>query len=274
MKIIDTFPQIANCFADDIFNMEYWENYANAISPGLAAKLKEDIADYNFQKDVLPLLNNVAHHFPELEIAHQSFLLLTDGLAEKIQDTLQTNFNGSIIFYFGLCNGAGWATELDGNPVILLGVEKIIELSWYHKYDMAGLIYHELGHILHNQARLKIRKPFQNQDLWQLYCEGMAMLIEQLLLENKNFYHQDRDGWLNWCETNRPQLWNVFLHRISSAESTRDFFGDWNHYQGKSDIGYYLGCEMIKELSAKHSLFELANLEETDIFNQLKTMAP
>lgn len=42
MNIIDTFPQIANCFADDIFNMEYWENYANAISPGLAAKCKED----------------------------------------------------------------------------------------------------------------------------------------------------------------------------------------------------------------------------------------
>ena len=83
MNIIDTFPQIANCFADDIFNMEYWENYANAISPGLAAKCKEDIADYNFQKDVLPLLNNVAHHFSELEIAHQSFLSLTDGLRKR-----------------------------------------------------------------------------------------------------------------------------------------------------------------------------------------------
>ena len=114
--------------------MEYWENYANAISPGLAAKLKEDIADYNFQKDVLPLLNNVAHHFPELEIAHQSFLSLTDGLAEKIQDTLQTNFNGSIIFYLGLCNGAGWATELDGNPVILLGVVLVSQIRYGGTY--------------------------------------------------------------------------------------------------------------------------------------------
>lgn len=184
MNIIDTFPQIANCFADDIFNMEYWENYANAISPGLAAKCKEDIADYNFQKDVLPLLNNVAHHFSELEIAHQSFLSLTDGLTEKIQDTLQTNCNGSIIFYLGLCNSAGWATELDGNPVILLGVEKIIELSWYHKSDMAGLIYHELGHIWHNQTRLKIRKPFQNQDLWQCprpFCGRQGVLLPPLL---------------------------------------------------------------------------------------------
>ena len=160
MNIIDTFPQIANCFADDIFNMEYWENYANAISPGLAAKCKEDIADY-------------------------------DGLTEKIQDTLQKNCNGSIIFYLGLCNSAGWATELDGNPVILLGVEKIIELSWYHKSDMAGLIYHELGHIWHNQTRLKIRKPFQNQDLWQLYCEGMAMLSSRTITVIGNTLERD-----------------------------------------------------------------------------------
>ena len=43
MNIIDTFPQIANCFADDIFNMEYWENYANAISPGLAVNVNEKV---------------------------------------------------------------------------------------------------------------------------------------------------------------------------------------------------------------------------------------
>lgn len=272
MKIIDTFPKIIDCFVDDVFNRECWENYANEISPRLAVKLKNDIADYDFQNDVLPVLNNVAHNFNKLEIAHQSFLFLTDGLSEKIQDILQTDLNVSIIFYLGLCNGAGWATELDENPVVLLGAEKIIELSWYLKSDMAGLIYHELGHIWHNKTRLKIKKPFKNSNLWQLYCEGIAMFIEQLLIENKKFYHQDKGDWLNWCETNRQKLLRAFLGRINNVESTRDFFGDRNHYQGKSDIGYYLGCEMIKVLSAKRSLFELANLEETDIFDPLKSM--
>ena len=39
-------------------------------------------------------------------------------------------------------------------------------------------------------------------------------------------------------------------------------------------MGLYDGdrCEVIKELSAAHSLFELANLQETDIFNQLQSM--
>ena len=60
---------------------------------------------------------------------------------------------------------------------------------------------------------------------------------------------------------------------INDKKSTYDFFGDWNHYEGRSDVGYYLGCEMIKKLSTKHSLFELANFEEADILEQLKSMA-
>ncbi len=156
------------------------------------------------------MLNSVAHHFDQLNAAHPSFLLLADGLPGKIQNILQTDLNVSIIFYLGLCNGAGWATELDGNPVILLGVEKIIELSWQNK---------------------------------------------------------------NWCEANRQKLYKVFLQRINHAESTHDFFGDWNHYEGRSDVGYYLGCEMIKKLSTRYSLLELANFEEADILEQLKSMA-
>lgn len=38
-----------------------------------------------------------------------------------------------IILYLGLASGAGWATTLGGKRVILLGVEKIIEIDWYDK---------------------------------------------------------------------------------------------------------------------------------------------
>lgn len=273
MKIIDTFSQITDCFTNNIFNIENWEKYANAISPNLAVKLRDDIADYNFQDDVFPLLNNVAYHFDQLNVAHQSFLLLTDGLPEKIQNILQTDLNVSIIFYLGLCNGAGWATELDGYPVILLGAEKIIELSWQNRSNMAGLIYHELGHIWHNKTRLETKNPYKSKALWQLYREGIAMFIEQLLMQNKTFYHQDKNGWANWCETNRQKLYEVFLQRIIDEKSAHDFFGDWNHYEERSDVGYYLGCEMIKKLSVNYSLLELANLEEADILEQLKSIA-
>lgn len=272
MKIIDTYHKIADCFNDGVFNIENWQRYSDSISTGLAVKLKSDIADYDFQKDILPILNDVVRNLDKLDIAHRSFLSLTGGLSEKLQSVLQTDLNVSIIFYLGLCNSAGWATELDGQPVVLLGVEKIIELNWHSKTYMAGLIYHELGHVWHNKMRSGIMKPFENRALWQLYREGVAMYVEQLLIDDKRFYHQDKDGWLNWCQGNNKDLYNVYLNRIIKGDSICDFFGDWNNYDGKSDIGYYLGCELVKELSYKYSITQLANLEQNDVYDQLVAM--
>ena len=272
MKIVDTYQRISDCFIDGVFNIENWRCYSDSISTELVIKLKNDIADYDFQKNVLPVLNDVVQNPDKLDIAHRSFISLTNGLSEKLQDVLQTDLNVAIIFYLGLCNSAGWATELDGQPAVLLGAEKIIELSWYNKPDMAGLVYHELGHIWHNKMRSNIMPPFENGALWQLYREGIAMYAEQLLIGDKNFYHQDKDGWLNWCQANKKDLCRVYLNRMIKDESICDFFGDWNKYEGKSDVGYYLGCELVKELAHKYSIAQLANLEQRDIYDQLISM--
>ena len=42
-------------------------------------------------------------------------------------------------------------TNINGRDVILLGVEKILELNWFDEVSMCGLIYHELGHVYHTQ---------------------------------------------------------------------------------------------------------------------------
>ena len=98
------------------------------------------------------------------------------------------------------------------------------------------------------------------------------MYAEQLLCENMNFYHQDNDGWLDWCNANRKNLYQEYVRRIDSGESVQDFFGDWCSYNGKSDVGYYIGCELVKALAEKHSLFELADLKLCEIENQLRKM--
>ena len=78
--------------------------------------------------------------------------------------------------------------------------------------------------------------------------------------------------WLNFCQTNRNELFKAYLERVINGESTSDFFGDRNHYNGISDIGYYLGCETVKELAASRSLYQTANLTDTDILDQLKAI--
>ena len=45
--------------------------------------------------------------------ANDSFVAVTDKLAENIGRLLKNSVETDIILYLGLCNGAGWATSLD-----------------------------------------------------------------------------------------------------------------------------------------------------------------
>ena len=62
-----------------------------------------------------------------MEISHNSFLDITNGINEDFNELFSCEENISIYFYCGLCNGVGWTTTLHNNDIVLLGVEKIVE---------------------------------------------------------------------------------------------------------------------------------------------------
>ncbi|MDU5651742.1 MAG: hypothetical protein E6038_11695, partial [Clostridium perfringens] len=72
------------------------------------------------------------------------------------------------------------------------------------------------------------QKNISEKALFQLYSEGVAMLFEQLLCGDENYYHQNQEGWIDWCENNLIELKREYLIRITNSESVQDFFGDWN----------------------------------------------
>ncbi len=274
MKIIDTYEQIEPYFPQQEFSMFKWEQYAEHISRALVDLVKEDIKDYCFEKDILPVVKNaLASHEKQL-IIHNNFAEISQNLSQRIQDAFGVQLEVDLILYLGLCNGAGWATELDGRPVVLFGMEKIIELAWDDKKDMIGLVYHELGHIWHRQVRNRetILENQRDKALWQLYSEGVAMFFEQKLCGDMDFYHQDTESWLNWCIANRRSLFVEYYTRLVSDRSVRDFFGDWNAFQGKTDVGYYLGCELVKSFQKELSLNAIANLELSVVEERLKSL--
>ncbi len=274
MRIIDTFNEINQCYPDGIFNMDCWDAYSKIISPGFSKKIKDDIVDYDFDNDVFPILQALIKSKDEFVIAHNSFCEATKGLTEKVYDKLGTEIDVLVVFYLGLCNGAGWATMVEGKQAILLGVEKIVELSWHDINNMQALIYHELGHIWHSSVRNVITdcNNLKSKSLWQLYSEGIAMYVENILCDKENFYHQDKDGWLDWCNNNQQSLYQEYIRRIDNNESVQQFFGDWSNYEGKSDVGYYLGYELVKTLSKKCTLNQLANLSLSEIEYQIRLM--
>ena len=160
-------------------------------------------------------------------------------------------------------------------PMDCWNIEKIMELDWCDEISMIGLVYHELGHLWHFQNRAvptDIKTPADGA-LWQLYTEGVAMYCEQLLCGDDRFYHQDKDGWLEWCEDNRSRLFGEYLRRVEAGESVQDFFGDWCSLDGHSDIGYYLGAELIYDALKICSRSEVLNLSLDDVKERLAMCA-
>lgn len=272
MRIIDTYTEIISLFSQREFSMSLWKTYANSISIYLSQQVENDAKLYNFEKQVIPVINNALNNTEKLEETHQSFIYATQQLRDKFIEIFKYDLDVDIILYLGLCNGAGWATDINGKKTVLLGIEKIIELDWCDLNSISSLIYHELGHIWHDSVgKLHLKTDMQSEkSIWQLYREGVAMYFEQMLCNDFSFYHQNKNGWLNWCIKNKENLFIEYIRRVENEESTQEFFGDWSNYQGYSDVGYYLGCEFIKSLLTNYSLIEIANLNLEAITKELK----
>lgn len=281
IRIIDTYEEIDSLFIDGLFSHEKWETYINFVYSGSAKIFVNDLneclnsGNYTYEKDVLPIINAVYKHH-QLEMLHSSFCKVTNDLNAKISMHFDCELDVDIVLYVGLCNAAGWVTNINGRDVILLGVEKILELNWYDENSMYGLIYHELGHVYHNQYG-KLDQKHENKAcnfVWQLFTEGIAMYFEQSLVDDYNYYHQDKNGWLKWCDNHFHQILADFYHDLDTMTIyNQRYFGDWANYNGQGDVGYYLGAKFVQELCTKYRFQELINFDIAEIHKEYVSFA-
>lgn len=267
IRIVDTYSLINTLFDNNSFNIQKWENYINEIYIDSSKIFKDEMNEYiesgkyTFEKDLLPIINAVYKN-PKLDILHDSFYKVTNNLNSKIIQKFKKELNVEIVLYLGLCNGAGWVTRINGIDTVLLGVEKIIELDWIDIKSMYGLIYHELGHVYQKLYGILEQDSEDNKlsFVWQLFIEGIAMTFEQTLLEDFDFYHQDKDGWKMWCDDNFKNILSDFNNDLSLMNhQTQRYFGDWCDYYGKGDVGYYLGTKFVHHLLKIYSFDEIIN---------------
>lgn len=274
IKIIDTYLQINSLYENRMFRREKWERYINSIYDNVAPIFIDDLNDYLdignyvYEKDILPIMNAVCEN-PALEILHASFEKVTNCLNERVVACFGHELDVDIVLYVGLCNGAGWVTNINGRDVVFLGVEKILELNWQDEDSMYGLVYHELGHIYHKQYGVFYQHG-DNDSLifvWQLFTEGIAMYFEQVLVNDLNYFHQDKNGWRNWCDKHFQQIVADFHADLPTmTRGNQRYFGDWVCYHGKGDVGYYLGAKFVQHLCGKYDLKQLIKWKKDDIY--------
>jgi hypothetical protein len=254
--------------------MRKWEQYINSVYENSSNIFIKDLekylngGEYDYEKDILPIINNVIDN-PALDILHNSFNKVTDRLNERIKDCFGREPDADIVLYIGLCNAAGWVTTLAGRNVVLLGIEKILELNWQDKDSLYGLIYHELGHVYHKQYGVFNQNSDDNKKrfVWQLFVEGIAMYFEQVLVGNLDYYHQNTSGWKAWCDNHFLQILKDFNADLPMMTRTNQkYFGDWVSYCGRSDTGYYLGTRFVQYLCKKQCFEQLINMTIDDVY--------
>ncbi len=273
IKIIDTFSQIDSLFDHGTFNLKTWKEYINSIYDNASNIFEDDLKEYLdsgnyvYENDILPIINTV-HGHSSLETLHTSFTNATYNLNERIIHCFGHELDIDIVLYIGLCNAAGWVTSINGRDVILLGVEKILELNWTDEDSMHGLIYHELGHVYHKQYGI-FNQYSDNSSwnfIWQLFTEGIAMYFEQILMNDLNYYHQNINGWLNWCDHHFQKILADFQSDLPMmTKINQRYFGDWVNYCGRGDVGYYLGAKFVQSLCGKYSFEQLIKAKIDDI---------
>ena len=274
IRIFDTYPALVDAFEGGVFSPERWRAYIDRACPGLAPKLMRDAEKVlatgavTFEGDFLPILNAVARRPDECSLAHEQFLRVTDALESRVRAAFGRSLDVDIVFYLGLCNGAGWVTDFGGRTCVLLGVEKILELGWHTPRDMIGLIDHELGHVYQAQVGVLERAlddPSQGF-LWQLFTEGVAMVFEQTLVGDPDFYHQDRDGWKAWCDARFDQIRRDFDRDLPvMTYANQRYFGDWVRYEGRGDVGYYLGCRFVRHILEDRAFDDILSLDMDEL---------
>lgn len=256
MRVVNTAENMLEAFEEGRFHMKKWEAYIDASASGIREKCVNDMkecvsAGFSWEKEYLPVLNAVLRNGEKRREAIESFRAITRCLNDKVLERFGRTVDVDVVLYLGLCNGAGWVTDVNGRRSILLGIEKIIELDWCGRDAMTGLIVHELGHAYHlqygaaNERLEALPDPF----LWRLFEEGIAMVFEQEVVGDSEYFHQEADGWKAWCDANAEKIKRSFYGDLPGmTRENQRYFGDWVRFEGRGDAGYYLGARFVRFL--------------------------
>ena len=256
MQVTDTTDRMLAAFASGRFSLSDWETYMDGSLPDAKALCLADMrevlaAGYSWEEDFLPVLNGVLTQEGKREEAVSVFHKQTDRLDEAIKARFGRTIDAELVLYLGLCNGAGWVTQIRDRATVLFGIEKILELNWQGEREMTGLILHELGHVYQAQYGVLHRQldALPDQFLWQLFTEGIAMVFEQELVGEPEAFHQYDEAWKAWCDAHAAHLRQSFYAdlRTMTHEDQR-YFGDWVSFEGHGDTGYYLGTRFVRFL--------------------------
>ncbi len=177
----------------------------------------------------------------------------------------KTDDDTYMIIYHGLGNAAGRLEPYQGKNAMMFGVEKIVELNWDNHNKLEDLVAHEYAHLVHQELRGESLEPFQDffkKNIFRLYTEGLATYCESFC----NGREKSEKSWYESATLVKSQLKSEFLDRLNRQDKTcNDFFGDWYPVMGITEAGYFLGYELIKQITSDYQISDIMKFTYDEI---------
>lgn len=220
-----------------------------------------------FLADVQPLLAPMkalsAAIESELPAHRQSFMRAFPEFA----------WDGEVYFTISLDAFDGAVREIDGEPKLLFGVDKIARI---HGADasLAPLFHHELFHILHLVKSSPFDETRQNRMYQALWSEGLAVYVAHTLNPGASLRQLVLDDAMVEQGTRQlPALAKEMLDNIDSGDPI--FYRDWFRGAGKREdipnrVGYFLGFRVAQLMGKTRSLQQLAKLSDPELFGAIE----
>ncbi|MGC9396212.1 MAG: hypothetical protein ACP5J4_15320 [Anaerolineae bacterium] len=206
-----------------------------------------------------------AERLPSMRRAHENLLRVCAPIYERAQATLGFDQPLTFVIYVGIGCGAGWATTYQDNTAILFGLENIAEEGWDDVAVLSGMIAHEIGHLWHFDQRAQAGLVQGKGPWWDLYTEGLAQRCEHVIAGQESYHMAAKDaGWAQWCEQEKSWLAREFLRVVEVGGDVRPFFGSWFAIRRHKQTGYFLGCEVVRQLETQKTLQEIALLRDVE----------
>ncbi|NOX44651.1 MAG: hypothetical protein GXO72_02785 [Caldiserica bacterium] len=247
--------------------VELWERFYRERFPELYRK---QVGDYRATgEDPRVIVGQRIHPrllegLPAMEAALKRLPGVWEWVLARAEEVLGFREEVLGVAYVGIGCGAGWATEYEGVPAVLFGLETIAELGWHSPERLEGLCAHELGHVIHRAWRGEPLEPLEERPAGLLYTEGFAQRLEGLIVGREGFHQAEGADWAARCEALLPDIARAYLLRLDDGD-VREFFGSWFDFRGVRYTGYFLGHRFIRDLERRGTLRWIASLREDEV---------
>jgi hypothetical protein len=225
---------------EDFFR-DYWKTFAHFDRQQIAERVRQiKKEDYGQLRSLVQMENPV-------EMAEEAL--------RRCRKILPLNPEPPVYLFVGFFSADGVTVEVDGAPVIAIGLERFQDLK-----DLPLLVAHEYGHCA-QRRHLKEFFPKEGNLLYSIIAEGLSVLLSEAAYPEiplPRHLYLTPERW-RWAKENKDAVLELAAADLASSKLIPILFGPGDPNAGLPPrLGYFVAREMLGHCLSHHGVQDFA----------------